>query len=93
MRVDQGAGLAYVQRDHRAREEQIGDIGTLSEAQRVACRRVVCGFASRNNLDAEAAAELMSALGIHPTQPDDPYLTGPPEAVNANNGRVLKVDA
>ena len=75
----------YVQRDHKAREDQIGDFTPVSEAQRAACRLVICDRA----IDAEDAAELMRALGVHPDQHLDTYLTGPAGPVNSTHGLAV----
>mgnify|MGYP003607435689 CR=1 FL=1 len=49
------------------------------EGQRERARRTVCGFAKGDTVEEQAAdaAELMRALGIHPSQPADEA----PEAV------------
>lgn len=50
-----------------------------NEVQREKARRTVCGFAKGDTVEeqAEDAAELMRALGIHPEQPLDDH----PEAI------------
>jgi hypothetical protein len=50
------------------------DLLAVTEEQTIRARRVICGYAE-GVADAE---ELMIACGIHPSQTDEGYLTGPP---------------
>jgi hypothetical protein len=50
------------------------DIPAPTEEQTIRARLVVCSYAE----DAADALNLMLACGIHPSQPDDGYVTGPP---------------
>jgi hypothetical protein len=67
-------------RDSRATTDQSEDIDThLAEEQKVAARRVICGYAQGDTLAEQVvdAEELMMALGVHPSQVDeDDYVVG-----------------
>jgi hypothetical protein len=62
-------------RDSHSYPDQCGDedVG-LSEEEKAKARRVICGHA-QDTADAEL---LLMACGIHPSQTDGGYVTGPP---------------
>lgn len=75
-----------VSRDYQGLTNMSEDIDTrLSEDQKAAARRLVCG----NATDTADAEELMMLLGIHPAQVDEvSYLASVPR-INAPGGAIL----
>lgn len=66
-----------VVRDIKSMTDMSEDIDTtLSEDQKAAARRTVCGAMARLDLPTEDlvadATEFMMMLGIHPSQPNEP---------------------
>ena len=67
-------------RDSQNLTDQVEYFTPLSEDQRSKARRTVCGFAE----NATDAAELMLALGIHPSQDgEESPILAPAPAINA----------
>ena len=70
-------------RDSKNLTDQVEYFTPLNEDQRAKARRTVCGFAE----SAEDAAELMRALGIHPSQDgEDGPILDPIPAINSFGG-------
>lgn len=89
-----------VLRDHKSRDDQCGDLGDvrITEEQKLRVRRLCSANAqdSKGRTDliesnyqemVDDAALLMMALGVHPSQDNEPdFLVGPPQSPNSRGG-------
>lgn len=99
MREDTGRGLMYIQRDHTARNDELGPDVRITEDQKAAARRVVCSWVERQPKGRgkkvipdevlQDAAIIMQALGIHPAVKEEVYMTEAAEPLNCGPGSRL----
>lgn len=89
-----------VLRDHKSRDDQCGDLGdaVITQEQKMRVRRLISANTKdskgRHTLEKADFQELvadahllMTALGVHPSQDNEPdFMVGPPLSPNARGG-------